>query len=107
LYLKNTRSNPGTVTSSKAGKTKARLGLPTTTPAEQYALANQEWWNLDLPTAGEVGTGMRLKLWRERKSSEMQKFDQLSDNEKEHFIQLALARNEEASGPATREMIEE
>jgi hypothetical protein len=95
------------VTSSKVGKTKAQIGLPTTTPAEQYALAHHEWWNVELPTASEVGTGTRLKLWRERKAVEMHKFNNLADYEKEHYIQLSVARNTEATGPAMRETIEE
>jgi hypothetical protein len=75
------------------------------TAAELYACAHQEWWELDLPSAKEVGCGVRLSLWRKRRAVEMEKFDNLPDAKKEEFIKLAVSHNEEATGPATRESI--
>jgi hypothetical protein len=102
-FLKNMRTKPGS--SSSRLVEKPRIGLQETTPAEMYARANQEWWEMELPSAKEVGCGVRLTLWRKRRNAEMAKFNELPDAEKEEFIKLAVKHNEEASGPATRESI--
>jgi hypothetical protein len=103
MFLKNARTKPGASSSRLVDK--PRIGLQETTPAEVYAQANQEWWEMELPSAKEVGCSVRLSLWRKQRAAEMEKFNELPDAEKEEFIKLAVKHNEEASGPATHESI--